>query len=257
MAHGKVFSKILEYQVGFFTRDGANARTSQTEGGQNARAVRLVVSPFATSSHAALAPLDVGVAVMSSHLDERFGIRGRTVIGDGVFFDRVDVNGQRDRVGLEAAWALGPVGVSSEYMRLSDQRLGMGFGGADLPSVDATAWYLAGTWALTGERKHGRLQPHADFLRGGFGAIELAARVETLGFKGTTYPTTDFGLLDPEKLSANADHVTTVGVNWYLNHYAKVQLNVIREAIDDAERSPAPTANGHFTSTVIGMQFRF
>jgi phosphate-selective porin OprO/OprP len=257
MAHGRLLSRALEYQVGYFARDGSNARTSQTEGGQDAFVARLVVAPFAASSIRAIAPLEVGVAFADSRLDDRLGIRGRTVLGDSEFFDRVDVNGRRKRIGWEAAWTAGPAGVSGEYIRTSDERRGMGFSSTDLPNVDASAWYAAGTWALTGERKHGRLEPRHDFLRGGPGAIELAARVETLGFDATTFPTTEFGFPNPSKFAGNADHAATLGVNWYLNHYAKIQANVIRESIDDPERSPAPTTSGRYISTVIAMQFRF
>lgn len=256
MAHGRLFDKTLEYQAGYFTRDGSNARTSQTQGGEDAFVARVVVTPFASAGLRAIAPLEIGAAVANSRLDSRLGIRGRTVLDDSVFFDRVEVNGRRQRIGWEAAWAAGPVGLSSEYIRNSDERRSMGFSGADLPNVDASAWYLAGTWAVTGERKHGRLEPRLDFLRGGPGAIELAARVEKLGFDATTFPTTEFGFPNPSKLAGNADHVVTLGVNWYLNRYAKVQANVIRESIDDPERSPAPAAGGHYISTVIALQFR-
>jgi phosphate-selective porin OprO/OprP len=256
MAHGRLFGRTLEYQAGYFTRDGSNLRTSETEGGQDARVARLVSTPFAPSSIAALAPLEIGVAVADSRVDDRLGIRGRTVLGDGVFFDRVTVNGRRQRIGWEAAWALGPAGMSGEYIHSSDQRTGMGFSGADLPSVDARAWYVAGTWAVTGERKRGRLEPRHALFHSGIGAIEVAARIERLGFNTTTYPTMEFGFPDPSKLAGNADHVATLGVNWYWNHYAKVQANVIRESIDDPARSPAPTAGGRFVSAVIAMQFR-
>jgi phosphate-selective porin OprO and OprP len=257
MAHGRLLAKAVEYQVGYFARDGANARTSQTAGGQDAFVARLVAAPFVSSSIRAIAPLEVGVAIASSRLDDRLGIRGRTVLGDSVFFDRVDVNGRRQRIGWEAAWADGPAGLSTEYIRSSDERRQMGFAGADLPNVDASAWYVAGTWAVTGERKKGRLEPRRDFLRGGPGAIELAARVEGLGFDATTFPTTEFGFPSSSKFAGNADHATTLGVNWYLNHYLKVQANVIREAIADPDRSPAPIAGGRFTSAVIGVQFRW
>src|SRR5262245_7117468 len=257
MVHGRLFARALEYQAGYFTRDGSNARTSQTAGGQDAFAARLVAAPFASSSIRAIAPLEIGAAIADSRVNDRLGIRGRTVLGDSVFFDRVDVNGRRKRIGWEAAWASGPAGLSSEYIRSSDERIGMGFSATDLPAVDASAWYVAGTWAVTGERKHGRLEPRRDFLRGGPGAIEVAARLEALGFGATTFPTTEFGFPNPSKLAGNADHAATLGVNWYLNHYAKVQANVIRESIDDSERSPAPTTGGRYISTVIGMQFRW
>jgi phosphate-selective porin OprO/OprP len=255
MAHGRVAGRLLEYQLGFFTRDGDHMRTSETEGGQNAVAARLVATPFTGSANRTLAPLQVALAVMTSDLDDRLGVRGRTVFGDGVFFDRVYVNGRRQRLGLEAAWDQGPIGLSSEYVFLSDQRKGMGFDSSDLSSVNTSSWYVAGTWAITGERKRGRIEPRRAFLQGGFGALELALRVEGLRFddagSSSAGMLTSFGPID-----GNADHVTTVGLNWYLNHYVKLQWNVVRERIDDAERSPAPVSGGRFISNVLRLQFR-
>lgn len=258
MTHGRAFGRRVEYQVGYFTRDGDHARTSQTQGGQDALVARVVLTPFVSTRVApAIAPLQFGVAIADSSLENRLGLRGRTVLGDGVFFDRVYVNGRRERIGWEAAWANGPVALSGEYIAVSDERKGMGFGGDDLPPVRAKAWYVSGTWALTGERKHGRLEPRHDLLRGGIGAIEVAARVEALTFDPTTYPTTEFGFPNTSKLLGNADHVTTLGINWYLNRYVKCQGNIIRESIDDPERSPALTTGGRFTSTVFRLQLRF
>jgi phosphate-selective porin len=256
MTHGKAFKKRLEYQVGYFTRDGDNGRTSQTEGGTDAYAGRVVVSPFATSDNRAIAGLDFGFNTENSKLDNRLGLRGRSVLDDQIFFDRVYVNGRRTRVGVDAGWASGPVSVSAEYITVSDQRTGMGFEGADLPNVKASAWYVAGTWALTGERKKGRLEPKRDLFRGGFGAVELAARVEKLDFKSIEYPGSQFGFPYNGSLAGNADRVTTLGVNWYLNRYLKVMTNIIMESIDDPERSPAPSADGKFKSLIVFFQFR-
>ena len=133
----------------------------------------------------------------------------------------------------------------------------MGFGGDDLPSVAARAWYVAGTWALTGERKHGRLEPRHDLLRGGIGAVELTARVEELRFEAASYPGSEFGFPTAATLSTNADRAITLGINWYLNHYVKIQGNIIREWIEDPARSPAPASGGRFVSPVLLLQFRF
>jgi phosphate-selective porin OprO/OprP len=256
MTHGRFFKRRLEYQAGYFTRDGDNGRTTQTEGGEGAFAARVLVTPFAALSIPALAPFEIGIATENSAVDNRLGIRGRTVLGDGIFFDRVYVNGRRHRTGVEAGWADGPVSFATEYITVSDQRTGMGFDNADLPNVRAAAWYLAGTWALTGERKHGRIEPRRDLFRGGFGAIELAARVEKLHFDSIAYPGSQFGFPSDGTLNGNADRVTTFGVNWYLNHYLKIQANVVMESIDDPERSPAPTADGKFKSVIFRFQFR-
>jgi len=253
MAHGRVFGRAVTYEAGYFTRDGDNARTSQTEGGKDAIVARVTIEPFGGSGDRLLAPLEIGVNAAESHLDNRLGLRGRTVLGDGVFFDRLYVNGARRRAGLDARWERGPVALSGEYIALADERKGMGFAGNDLPEVRATAWYGAGAWVLTGERKHGRPEPSREFLRGGFGAVEVAARVERLAFGTALYA----GAVSPGKLLANSDRATTIGINWYLNHYVKVAGDVIHESIDDSERSPVPTTNGRFTSTVVLLQFRF
>jgi phosphate-selective porin len=115
---------------------------------------------------------------------------------------------------------------------------------------------VAGTWALTGERKHGRLEPHRDFLGNGPGAFELVGRYETLRFAGCLLPGTGFGFPASSSLSANADRAATAGLNWYLNRYVKVQGDVILETIDDPARSPAPSTHGRFTSAVLRLQFR-
>jgi phosphate-selective porin len=253
MAHGRLFGRAVKYQAGYFTRDGDNGRTSQTRGGENAVAGRLVLTPFASAADSVLAPLEIGVAVAESRVADRLGLRGRTVLGDGIIFDRVYVNGDRRRAGVDAAWASGPVGLTTEYVTVSDERKGMGFSGDDLPNIVATAWYGAGTWLVTGERKRGRVEPAHDFLRGGLGAIEVKARIESLRFNTALYS----GAFAPAKLVANADRATTVGVNWYANHYVKLQCDVIFESIDDASRSPAPASDGRFMSTVLRLQFRF
>jgi phosphate-selective porin OprO/OprP len=256
MVHGRLFGRGLEYQAGYFTRDGMNARTSQTEGGKDARAARVVVQPFKAVGAPALAPLELGAAIADSRFDTQLGIRGRTVLGDGVFFDRVYVNGRQRRIGLDAAWAAGPVGLSAEYVGLTAERNGMGFDGEDLPGVHAGAWYAAGTVALTGERKRGRLEPRREFPGHGPGAVEIAVRLETLRFDAVAYPSSGFEFLDLSNLRGNADRVATFGVNWYLNRYLKVQADVIREAIADPQRSPAPSRGGRFISSVLRLQFR-
>ena len=193
MTHGRLFDRRVSYQAGYFTRDGDNGRTSQTLGGHDALAARLVVMPFASSADRALAPIEIGVAAVESQVDNRLGLRGRTVLGDGIFFDRLYVNGQRRRIGVDAGWERGPASISAEFIAASDERKGMGFAGDDLANVAARAWYLAGTYALTGERKHGRLEPRHDLLRGGVGAVELAARIEALRFEAASYPGSPFG----------------------------------------------------------------
>ena len=121
----------------------------------------------------------------------------------------------------------------------------MGFEGNDLPGVKAAAWYVAGTWVMTGEKKHGRVDPKRPLFQGGAGAFELAARLEQLRFDDVV----------GTALRRNGDRVTTLGVNWYVNRFIKVQPNLIIESIHDPQRSPAPSHQGRFISGIMRFQF--
>ena len=68
-------------------------------------------------------------------------------------------------------------------MRVSTERLGESLEDTDLEPLVASGWYVSGTWALTGEKKADDLtEPRRPLFRGGWGAIEAAARVEGLRF---------------------------------------------------------------------------
>ena len=157
------------------------------------------------------------------------------------------VNGRRLRYGVDAVWNRGPVSLSSEYIAVTDARRGMGVDGQNLDPVHAGGWYLAATWALTGEDKSGRLEPRRNVPHGP-GAIELVLRVEQLRFGAVELPA-------GKQVSTNADHVTTAGLNWNLNHYLRLQGNLVMESVDDPERSPAPTTIGRFIGAVFRLQF--
>jgi hypothetical protein len=45
----------------------------------------------------------------------------------------------------------------------------------------------------------------------------------------------------------------TLGVNWTLNRFVKLQVNGIREHVEDPERNPV--SNGAFWSRVLRLQF--
>ena len=254
MAHGRLAGRTFTYQAGVFRGDGDNARTSQTRGGSRAVAGRLVVAPFAAASNRALAALQIGGAMVGSGLDNQLGLRGRTVLDQGVFFDRVFVDGRRLRRGLEAAWAHGPVSLTWERMTVTDERLGMGTDGGALTDIRATGWYLAGTWTVTGERKDGRVEPRNSLFDGGSGALELTARVERLAFGA---PADASAPADPLAIipGANADRVTTVGLAWYMNRFLKINANAVFESVHDPERSPAPEDNGRFPTAIVQFQF--
>lgn len=254
MAHGRL-NRTVSYQAGYFTRDGDNARSAQGAGGDDSLAGRVELTPFAGRNGSAVEPLEIGLAFTRSHADDVLGFRGYTVFGDTVFFDRVFVNGPRRRLGVDMAWLLGPASVTAEFADTTDHRNGMGAVGEDLPAIGATAWYVSGSWVLTGERKRARVEPRRSVMDGGFGAVEVAARLERLSFETVVYPGGVTHGPNPRDLEANGEWVTTFAVSWFPHTRVKVQGNLVIESVDDPSRSPAPRGNGRFTSGIVNFQF--
>jgi phosphate-selective porin len=247
--HGRVLGSRLRYEAGYFDRDGDNARTDQAAGANNTVVGRVVVRPLAGRPGAWASTLHFGAAVAGSRVEDRLGVRGRTLLEDGVFFERLFVNGRRLRTGVEAYCAAGPASIGAEYMTLSDERLEMGFHREALPAVRAHAWYVAGTWAVTGEKKDGRLEPGRKM-----GALEVVGRIEQLRFDDVEHPGIPLGFPASSALRANGDLASTAGVNWYVTRFLRVQYNHVFEKISDIQRSPAPAHGGRLTTGLLRVQ---
>lgn len=254
--HGRVARRILRYELGVFNHDGRNARTrddTRVTGGQTI-AGRIRVEPFRRTKSPAR-ELEFGVAFTDSDVEEGFpGLRGRTVFDTAFFKPDYLVSGRRQRRGVEAQWRPGPFSVKSEWIHVSDERLGLSVEDTNLSPITSTGWYLSGTWAITGEKKVAGLDtPRRPLPGGGFGAVEVAARIEELAFSSgaagqalSTSPRAD-------AILGNADRAVTLGVNWYVNRWVKVQGNIIRESIDKPVLGPLP-AQPTFWSRLLRFQ---
>ena len=121
-------------------------------------------------------------------------------------------------------------------MRTRDTRAGQGIDNEDLPPLVYKAWYVSGTYIITGEHKHDTIDINHPFLaHGGMGAVELGTRLEALTAGGgpASINRVLFGPRSPY-VFPSADRIWTTGVNWYLNRFLTVSLNVNRE-----NRAPA------------------
>jgi phosphate-selective porin OprO/OprP len=234
MAHGNTFGKRLRYQAGVFRGDGDNLRDSQSEAAAAGALVggRVVVRPWAQHAGARiLSKLGFGGSATANRIPAgRNSIRGDDHGGERLFHE-VEVAGVRRRLGMELEWRYGPVAVRGERIHLDDQRRGQGTDDDDLPEAIADGWYVSSTCLLTGERKVEEVQPSRSLLRGGPGAIELAARIEAFRFgsAGSEAPASR----DPRArtIAADADRALTLGVNWYAISNLKLQLDVVREQL--------------------------
>jgi phosphate-selective porin OprO and OprP len=249
---------VVRYEAGWFTNDGRNARTRNPErvSGDRTLAARVIVQPF-RASRSALRDLQAGVAMTGSEVPEGMAaLRGRTALDTSFFPADVWVHGHRRRTGLELRWRPGPFSLKSEYIRASTERRGQSVEDGALPPLIGSGWYVSGTWLATGERKAaGPQRPRRPLFKGGAGAIELAARLESLDFGSTS-------AIDPvhstspraETVLGNRDLATTLGVNWYPYAGVKIQANVIRESFSEPTYAPLP-AQPSFWSSVLRIQF--
>jgi len=257
MLHGQAWHRTVRYQVGTFRGDGENTPafepppllTGEEIALPSARSVagRVIVRPLAPLPVPAIVKtLEIGASAMRSDLPEgQNHLQGRTIFGTRFFRRGFYVNGPRQRTGIDVSWSPGPASVSAEYLRVEDARRGVGVGDEngldnDLAPLPARGWYVGGTWALTGEKKAGGIEPRRPFPLHGPGAIEIAARYEGLRFGGGDMSEPPSRSPRAANAAGNAEGIVTLGVNWYLNRFIRMQLNGIRERVEDASASPVP-----------------
>jgi phosphate-selective porin OprO/OprP len=227
--HGRVWKNVMTYEGGVFRNDGDNARPSNSARvfGKRTLAARVLAQPF-RHSKSALTDLQVGGAISSTDVPLGFpAIRARTVFGASFYDSDVWVRGHRQRTGVEARWRPGRLSIQSEYTRLTDERRGQSVEDGDLSPLVAQGWYVSGAYALT--RKRNR-----------YGRVELAARFETLSFGSKGRAEERSTSTRADAILGNSDRVTTVGANWHVNRWVKVQANLIREDIGRPSMGPMP-----------------
>jgi phosphate-selective porin OprO/OprP len=231
MAHGRV--GVVRYEAGAFTQDGDNGRAGgvpRSPGGWTT-AGRLLVQPL-RSSTSVFEDLQAGVAYTSSDVQSGVGdLRGPNALRESFFRPEFAVQGMRRRVGFEMRWRPGPFSVQSELVRMTSERRGQSIDDLDLPSLAASAWYMHGTWVVTGEKKTGGAdEPRRPLFEGGFGSLEFAARIEAVRFSsaGAGPPSTG---PRAETILPHRDGAVTLGVNWSPNRWMRVQANLVRDTI--------------------------
>jgi phosphate-selective porin OprO/OprP len=257
MVHGRVVDERLRYEAGVFEHDGKNARTNNPDKvfGGRTTAARVSFEPLRNTKNA-IGDLSIGAAFTTSDVPQGISaLRGQTVLQQN-FFAATDylVSGRRRRVGIEAAFLPGPASVKMEWMRVETERRGQSVDDADLAPIAGDGWYVSGTYVITGEKKSRVHRPRQPLFQGGFGAVEVGARFESLRFRSGTSSETPSTSPRAEVIVPNRDQATTLGVNWYINRFFKIQANFIRETIDDPAQGPLPSKRS-FNTTAIRFQF--
>lgn len=256
MLHGRFLKDGFNYWAGWFEHDGDNSRANKIVGGDDTYAARLVVTPFRKIN--LMRSIEVGGAFTTTEVSDSSvlpnGLRGRTVMSQRTFFEQVFVSGRRNRIEGDLDWMKGPFTLRGEYTWVSDDRKKQGFGDDNLPQARYRAWYASGGWVITGEKKNRPVEPREGGIPlGGPGAIELVARVERIRFGSVAGVDQPFRNPRAETILPVTNRVETYGINWFINRWVKLQGDLIREQIDDAERSPL-LSSAPFWSQVVRLQ---
>jgi phosphate-selective porin OprO and OprP len=247
MVQGDVAKQRLNYQVGVFNGvpDGGSSDFQNLDDGMNF-AGRLFARPFLGSDVSALEGFGVGVAgtygSLNGPLRSYVSPAQQTIFtygGTGVNTNVV-ADGQQWRVTPQGYYYYGPFGLFGEYVISSQEVARSG----STPVVNPTgtlvnkAWQVAGSWFLTGEKNSWKpVNPAHPLFSGGWGAWELAARIQGIDFDDDAFP-----------VFANPDRSPTsalswgVGVNWYMNRNLKLSVNYEQTHFDGGDQNPV-TAN--------------
>ena len=247
MLYGRVCRGFAEYEAGIFNGQGRGV----TDGNDAKEgAVRIALKPFKGLRAAVAGTL--GLAGGGS-ID---GLDMSSKMLQVKFLDAAtgNVNGRRDRLGLELAYSRGPGSLRGEWVRRTDRVDAEGFSSR---AVESSAWYAAATWLLTGEEKSPgkRVVPlrSCDPAAGGWGALELACRAGELALDGTVF---SLGIAEP---SSNANRMLAVaaGLNWYPESNLRVTSNLVFERYNSQVAFSSSVKEDRASGVLVRIQADF
>jgi phosphate-selective porin OprO/OprP len=256
-AYGTIAGGILTYELGYFNGSG-RAVLDINKGKEEAGRVR--VQPFAQTDEGFLFKyLRLGVAgTVSSNqkapitaYTSNSAYLNITYLTAGGAANSLD--GERSRWGGEATWNYGPVGVRGEAWNRVDH--------VDTATlyhhrIPMTAWNAQVTWLVTGEKKslESRILPLHPFdpRGGGWGALELAARVDRLHIDDDIITT---GIA----AAGGANEVTgySAGLNWYLTRNIRISPDVFWEVFNRDIAFADGRQDRHFFGGILRFQLEF
>jgi phosphate-selective porin OprO/OprP len=224
MLHGDLLDGTVSYALGFFNGAGDGASGDLDNNDKKEVDARLFVKPLRPLAIEALRDLGLGIAATRGTLtgpQPKYSSTGQQPIFS--YADNAWAAGTHRRLVPQAYWCVGPVAVLGEYARSTQ----IVTNGAASARVEHDAWQVSLSGFLTGEKaSYGTVEPRSplDPARGGFGAVEIAARYGALEIDPSTF---DLGFADANKAVRSAKE-WAIGVNWHLARGYKLEVNYDR-----------------------------
>jgi phosphate-selective porin OprO/OprP len=229
MVHGQnLLSDRLDYALA--VSNGEQNGDTDTNNSKDFNA-RLAGRPFAGWEDSPLRRLQFGMSGgwgVEREPVNPTGLRSPAGVTFFQFANGVLADGSRWRLSPEVAYFLGPFGMSAQYFHM-EQKFQQS-AAAPVERVPFDGFYAQATYLLTGEERTGYSQqiaprnPFDPMTGNGLGAWELAARFSRIHAASSVFATGTARLADPTLFSNGATEMT-LGCNWYLNRWARVQMN--------------------------------
>jgi len=229
MLHGQnLLGKSLDYAIA--VSNGVQNGDADTNESKDINA-RVAVRPFARWEANPLQRFQFGISGGWGVENEPANpntLRTPASVAFFKFNKNVVADGVRSRFSPEVAYFLGPFGVAAQYFHM-EQKFRPGSG--DIVRVPFDGFYVMTTYLVTGEERTSYSQaivPRRPFEPTcgccGPGAWELVGRVSRIQAGDNVFGPGAERLADPAAFS-NAATEMTLGFNWYLNRWARVQFN--------------------------------
>jgi phosphate-selective porin len=148
--------KKLTYMLGVFQGDGQldQSRADTTVAGRLEAGVHKGLELGVSASQG---KVNADAQVVADPL-----ARGVSVHAPSGFrlYERHFVDGTRWRLGADARFRHGPIGLRGEFLQMTTERKGQGSVFDDLPSEVARGWSASATWLVTGDKKRAPSNPN-------------------------------------------------------------------------------------------------
>jgi phosphate-selective porin OprO and OprP len=177
-----------------------------------------------------------------------------------------------DLYNLEAAVVWGSFALQGEYANISVDAASVP--GYVTPNAEYDGWYAEASWFITGESKNyeaktgefGRPKVKNPVLwgehGGGWGAWQIAGRYNALNLSDTNGTLigvgSDFTTAAACTICGNYE-TWVIGVNWWLNDYTRMMLNVSQTNIEGSNPTNglnSGNANGNKSADITGVGLR-
>lgn len=259
-ASGELGGGVLAYALGVFNGVVDLGFGDVDASDAKELASRVFITPFGRRGRTAPAELGFGISATLGNERGSAGVPGTSTLrtpgqltafryrSNGTIPGTVVADGRRSRVSPQAYVFSGPVGLLAEYIESRHEVRRDSVAGA----FRHHAYQMAFSVFLTGEQASYRsVQPTRPFdpASGGWGALELAARMQGTGVEDGAFPV----FADPTT-SARRIRAWGVGVNWHFARNIKLMVDyeraTFRGGATSGDRPPE-----HFLATRFQTAF--